>query len=85
MTRDEIRNILLAAGYTIKPGETDLRPYVYEAAQQLIEAEREACARLAEQFPANRAWVPGSLWANIRAEVAADIRARNKPFSPTAL
>ena len=38
--------------------------------------EREACAKAAEGFEANRDWVPGSLWGNIRADVAAAIRAR---------
>ena len=78
MNRTEIRNTLLAAGFTVKPGQPDLAPYVYEAAQQLIDAEREACAQVAERFPANRAWVPGSLWANIRAEVATP--RRNQPL-----
>ena len=39
MTSDQIRNILLSHGYTIKPGHDDLMPYVYEAAEALIAAE----------------------------------------------
>ncbi|NLX17399.1 MAG: hypothetical protein GXY45_10595 [Ramlibacter sp.] len=42
MTRDEIRNILLAHGYTIKSGQADLMPYVYEAAEALIAAKNQA-------------------------------------------
>lgn len=44
-------------------------------ARPIIEAqERERCARVAEGFEANRDWVNGSLWGNIRREVAAAIR-----------
>jgi hypothetical protein len=35
---DVIREKLLAAGFTIKPGETDLKPYVFEAARSLFKA-----------------------------------------------
>ena len=48
------------------------RRALHEALQQ----EREACAQVCEGFPANRDWVPGSLWGNIRGEMAATIRAR---------
>ena len=43
--------------------------------------EREACAQVAEGFPENRDWVPGSLWGNIRREVAEAIRARGQEAS----
>lgn len=36
MTDDEIREIFMAAGFTIKPGCDDLKPYVYAAAHELI-------------------------------------------------
>lgn len=49
------------------------RRALHEALQQ----EREACAKVCEGFPANRDWVPGSLWGNIRNEMSAAIRARN--------
>lgn len=45
----------------------DIRPHI-EA------AERERCAKVAEGFSSNRDWVPGSLWGNIRNEIAAAIR-----------
>ena len=48
------------------------RRALHEALQQ----EREACAKVCEGFPANRDWVPGSLWGNIRSEMSAAIRAR---------
>ena len=48
------------------------RRALHEALQQ----EREACAQVCEGFPANRDWVPGSLWGNIRNEMSAAIRAR---------
>lgn len=35
MNKDKIRDIFLAAGFTIKEGQTDLKPYVY-AAQRLL-------------------------------------------------
>lgn len=34
----------------------------------------ERCAKIAEGFPKNRGWVPGSLYDTLRREVAADIR-----------
>lgn len=39
---------------------------------------REQCAKAAEGFEANRDWVNGSLWGNIRREVAAAIREGDK-------
>lgn len=36
MSNDTIRAAFLATGFTIKEGETDLRPYVYEAARLLL-------------------------------------------------
>lgn len=38
MTRDKIKQILLANGFTIKPGLDDLKPYVYEAVEAVLEA-----------------------------------------------
>ena len=46
------------------------------AVREAVLEEREACAKVCEGFPANRDWVPGSLWGNIRKEIAAAIRAR---------
>lgn len=34
--RDAIRRIFMAHGFTIKEGQTDLKPYVYEAAESLL-------------------------------------------------
>ena len=45
-------------------------------ADMAADKEREACAKVCEGFPANRDWVPGSLWGNIRSEMSAAIRAR---------
>lgn len=33
---DEIREVFLANGFTIKPGNTDLKPYVFSAARALL-------------------------------------------------
>lgn len=34
--RDAIRRVFMAHGFTIKEGQTDLKPYVYEAAEALL-------------------------------------------------
>lgn len=36
LTREQIRDVFLANGFTIKEGLTDLRPYVYDAAYALL-------------------------------------------------
>lgn len=36
LDRGDIREVFLANGFTIKPGETDLKPYVYDAADALL-------------------------------------------------
>jgi len=46
------------------------------AVREALLAEREACAKACEGLEATRDWVPGSLWGNIRGEMAAAIRAR---------
>lgn len=46
------------------------------AVSEAVREEREACAKACEGMEANRDWVPGSLWGNIRGEMAAAIRAR---------
>ena len=38
MNNDQIREIFIANGFTVKEGQTDLKPYVYEAARALLEA-----------------------------------------------
>lgn len=41
-TKAQIRKIFLDAGFTVKQGETDLKPYVYQAASALLkEQERQ--------------------------------------------
>lgn len=36
MSNEEIRAIFIHNGFTVKPGETDLKPYVYKAAEALL-------------------------------------------------
>lgn len=36
LTEDQIREVFLANGFTIKEGQTDLKPYVYAAARALL-------------------------------------------------
>ena len=55
-----------------------LAEYLQSIANRAAEREREACAQAAEGFAQSRDWVPGSLYANIRNEVAALIRTRSK-------
>lgn len=45
---DMIRRIFLAHGFTIKEGQTDLKPYVFEAAHALIEAVARTLGAAAE-------------------------------------
>lgn len=42
LSDSDIRDVLLAHGFTIKDGQTDLKPYVYEAARALISVARIA-------------------------------------------
>ena len=36
VTRDQIRDVFMRNGFTVKEGQTDLKPYVYAAAQELL-------------------------------------------------
>jgi len=42
MDKNTIRSIFMQHGFTIKEGRTDLKPYVYEAAEALLSAARAA-------------------------------------------
>lgn len=44
LTRAQIRAVFLDSGFTIKPGEDDLMPYVYKAAEALLRAYTGAAA-----------------------------------------
>ena len=46
------------------------------AVREAVLEEREECAKACEVLEATRDWGPGSLWGNIRGEMAAAIRAR---------
>lgn len=76
----KLENIMrLAEEAGFAPMSSDLLACCERFAILVAAAEREECAKVAEGFPANRDWVPGSLWGNIRAEVAKAIRARGTP------
>ena len=45
LDRDAIRAVFMKHGFTIKEGQTDLTPYVYAAAEELIELARSAQPR----------------------------------------
>jgi hypothetical protein len=54
MTDAQIREVFLAAGFEIKPGCDDLKPYVYKAARDLLAlAEKQRHAALDDD---------GALW-----------------------
>jgi hypothetical protein len=42
LTKDQIREIFMAHGFTIKEGQTDLKQYVYDAALALLSASKPA-------------------------------------------
>lgn len=44
ITNDDIREVFLAAGFTVKEGQADLKPYVFQAARMLLalKASRDA-------------------------------------------
>lgn len=41
LTDDDIRRIFMANGFTIKEGQSDLKPYVYAAARAILAANKE--------------------------------------------
>ena len=41
LDRDRIREIFMAHGFTVKEGQTDLKQYVYDAADALLRAARD--------------------------------------------
>lgn len=55
--REQIRAVFLRNGFSVKDGQTDLKPYVYAAAEELL--------RLAAQQPAavDEQGTPSSRWA----------------------
>ena len=56
LDREEIRSLLLAHGYRtheMPDGSQDLKPYVYEAAEELLRTQRERCARIAARMGAS--------------------------------
>ena len=52
--RETIRAVFLRNGFTVKEGQTDLKPYVYAAAEELLSIARAAWQRT------QSVWVPVS-------------------------
>ena len=50
LTDQQIRDICLANGYTIKPGNDDLKPYVYAAARDIEKAVIDSNQQKKETF-----------------------------------
>lgn len=44
MTKQQIRKIFMDNGFTIKQGYSDLKPYVYKAARELVKAAQKEVA-----------------------------------------
>ncbi|MAF04371.1 MAG: hypothetical protein CME86_18435, partial [Herbaspirillum sp.] len=51
MTRDKIREVFMQHGFTIKEGQTDLKPYVYEAAESLLALAERALEPQGQALP----------------------------------
>lgn len=51
LTKEEMREILMAHGFTIKPGQDDLKPYVYAAAKALCIAAVEKSKGDHDSYP----------------------------------
>lgn len=47
LSKDRIREVFLSHGFTVKEGQTDLKPYVYDAANALIALVQPATERAA--------------------------------------
>ena len=67
ITNADIRREFLAAGFTIKPGHDDLKPYVYEAARRVL-----ALAAAAPE-PAAASVAPQAAPAPIHVEAVAEV------------
>lgn len=48
LSKDQIREVFLAHGFTVKEGQTDLKPYVYDAAYALIALVQQPTERKGE-------------------------------------
>lgn len=80
----DIRSIFLTHGFTVKEGQTDLKPYVYAAAHALRNAVLEEAAQTAYKalFPTNDRsdWTEFAESASFNAKYAAQcIRALQQP------
>ena len=54
MTKDQIREIFMTHGFTIKEGQTDLKQYVYDAAYALLARQPAAIDKAAVPWPVPR-------------------------------
>jgi hypothetical protein len=50
MDRAKIREIFMAHGFTVKEGQTDLKEYVYEAAEALLTEQGKQHDKLVEHL-----------------------------------
>lgn len=66
MTNEQIREIFLANGFTVKEGQADLKPYVYAAARALINATLEEAAKLCDEMQSVPASEPRHCAEDIR-------------------
>ena len=89
--KDRIREVFLAHGFTIKEGQTDLKPYVYDAAYALIALLQPATERkgepvyqicMADSVSISTAWVDVGKEAYDDAGLYPEYRRRTLHTSP---
>ena len=66
VTRDQIRDVFMRNGFTVKENQTDLKPYVYAAAEELLSIAR------ASQQCTQSSWVPDG-WQLVPKEPTAEM------------
>lgn len=74
MTKYEIKALAIRCGFKLREqpdGTLDLNPYVYDFANRLIAAEREACAAIADSYEDHTE-------SDIADDIAYDIRKRGR-------
>jgi pyridoxine 5'-phosphate synthase PdxJ len=80
LTKDEIREVFLAHGFTVKEGQADLKQYVYDAAYALLERAQPAAVAVVPE-----GWKLIAVNEGFDAFMAATHRADNKGYLPDAM
>ena len=72
LDRDRIREIFMAHGFTVKEGQTDLKQYVYDAADALLRAARAPADSVLEDAAPSKCSINRYCHANMCLETDAD-------------